>query len=386
MERLTVDKMSIIEGLTPEEPYNLVTSGTMITNLGNFYINLFFICKYYKDSINVLMLKDEDHINLLEELLDNINITYEPELDLDKWRHVKDLIIICDRIEVKDIEYIKPLAVSCTFDVNTPEQFLKGNIYIVPFSDINSYSNRIFIEDIERKVYNIEKYKLMCNYINNKQRKKIIYSNKFSDNELDESIAIYIAMYYIYRFKRGFSKKYTKLEKTLNELQEYIMNRIEHEVIDFEVDKEKFVYKNKTYFMDEFINNSKLMEFICISSIKEGDRKRLLNISEDKTFRHIINTYPITMSKKYNQNDFIKKVSNVETMLSYIDYVRVNLIYDDKGYNFTLLDNCSVKKFTVSNFHDRIFNLIRLNNINYTKENDLIIQSFFDKCVELLTI
>lgn len=193
-------------------------------------------------------------------------------------------------------------------------------------------------------------------------------------------------MYYIYRFKRGFSKKYTKLEKTLNELQEYIMNRIEHEVIDFEVDKEKFVYKNKTYFMDEFINNSKLMEFICISSIKEGDRKRLLNISEDKTFRHIINTYPITMSKKYNQNDFIKKVSNVETMLSYIDYVRVNLIYDDKGYNFTLLDNCSVKKFTVSNFHDRIFNLIRLNNINYTKENDLIIQSFFDKCVELLTI
>ena len=150
-----------------------------------------------------------------------------------------------------------------------------------------------------------------------------------------------------------------------------------------------FIYKGKQYIMDNFIVNSKTMECIDIEGIKETDRKRLSSSSDNIIFKHIVSTYPISRSKKYNQNDFIKKTSNKQSMLSYIDIVRTRLIYEDKGNNFTILDNCSVKKFTDTskatiNFYDRIFNLIRLNNINYSKENERIIHKFLDTCIDIL--
>ena len=382
MERFTIDTMSIVEDATPEEPYIKLTSGTVIQQLGNLYINMYFITKYYNKDITVLLMRDTEQLEILNYLFTDINILQET--DIERWRDVTDYIVICNSID--DIKDCKPLAVSCVFDDTIN---LDGNIYVVPYSELNSYTNRIFIDEWNYKEYDMVKYKLMCNYVNVKLRQHITYSNKFTDNNFDESEVIYIATYYLYKVRNYVNVKFTKLEKHLKELQQYILDNLEYEVIDYLPKRETFTYKGKQYDTENFILNSKVMEFIDIEGIKEADRKRLASVSDNAVFKHIVITYPISRSKKYNQNDFIKKTSNKQSMLSYIDTVRTKLLYEDKGNNFTILDNCSVKKFTDTtratvNFYDRIFNLIRLNNINYSKENEDIIHKFLDCCVDIL--
>lgn len=430
MEEFTRNDLLIKEDITPEEIYNTQGNGRYIKNLGVFYSDILFLSKYSQrdKNTNVIYIGDYSHISFLLELFpyifvhcynkDNIDVDmssgrivlYQRDIDdreIKRWKSLteeENVLLIVYNYEIEKekniVLSIRPFAFSIDFDiVDSKFKYLDGEIHIIPFSDPNSIKNKLFGNNINNKIWDMESYQNSCNYINMHKRTdksflNIIYMNDkpYTDlltNDLDSSILIYTLFYYLYKYKEMVNIKRKHVEDKILNLEERIRTNVQHEYIEYEKKEEDIMFKNNIYLLKDVINKSEILDCIAINNIKDSDRKTLYKLSTDEKFRHIIEYFPIGKSKKYNQDEFLVAVKNKNSMISYIQKLKEeNIFINDKSDNYEILDNCNVKKFikykSKTDFHNRIFNLMRLNNkLNNKKDKDTITR-FFDKCIEIL--
>lgn len=302
--------------------------------------------------------------------------------------------------------------------------YIDGDVYIQAWNHVSSTEHRLVgIRDGEWKIkkWNIKRYEDMCFYHNYKMRnakdEKHMFFNiitkkneDYNDdlrNDIEGSITVYTIMNYLNKTKKinKESKKNDILDK-VNEFYFDIMEKITyktksikeaHKKLEIylyknkyvEISKEIFSYKGIKYDISTFIRRSKREERIYMDNINEKDREYLLKNIDNKKVRYILKWYPIGKSLMYTDKEFKKKVS-VNERPDMIKYIRKRKFKEGNFYD--ILDNCYVSSFIEYeadiDFFERIFNLMRQNTLIENKQqirnNNNIIDRFFDKCIEIL--
>lgn len=283
-------------------------------------------------------------------------------------------------------------------------EYLDGKVFIEPWNRSSSTEHRLVAsKPYKRRIWNFKKYEDMCFYHNLNNRGHDIYYNliygddrhynKDLTNDADSTITIFTIMKYLVKYDNNDSSSVMS-EKILN-FYDTAMSKILYsksisdaiKIRDkdrFIEDEDRFYFKNKTYKLEIFFRYAKKGKMVPIDNITEKEREYIVKNVKNKKLKYIFKWYPLEPSEEYGPIKF-KSLSD-EGMIDYIenrDFVK-NEYYD-------ILDNCDVSKFInyeTIDFCNRIFNLIRINDMITNKEviktNEKVIDKFFNKCVRLL--